>query len=213
MVLLFGLPAQADDSGLYFGFSTTNGTFYGLVIGEPNHFDQSEKQPGNYRYGFGEGGLHLGNGFGLKLASSGGIAFIGVKDSDKILSPLVGLDFGGQVNLNTNGSARSYYQWFPGLSLGLQTRVNDLQLSIMGKGGLGLGNFTSQGLAPSGALSAGGAAYLMYKGFGVGLDVVRFGGSTHVSGSVLGALGEARTSLSVTQMDGECQVTLMVGSF
>ncbi len=192
---------------LYFGASimpVNNGeAHYGFNIGDVNQFDQSEMQLNNYRYGFGYGALQLGNGVGINLQSSSGLTLLGIKGSDKVISPLIGAEFGGKIVANTNGNVSSYYQWFPGFSAGLQVGgTTGVQMALVGKGGIGLGNWGRRDLWPDGSLFVGGALYLNTPAVSVGLEHLTFGSSHVYSANLMGKYENHRITFVGSTMAG-----------
>lgn len=190
--LSYGLGVMPENNSVYVSFN----------LGDDQHFDQNSPQYGYYRYGFGYGNLQLGNGLGFNTATSSGLVLVGIKDSDKDVSPMLGVEPGARIIVNTSESVASYYEVFPAISLGLQVRNSDLQGTVVAKTGFGLGNWGRKDLAPDASLAIGGAAYLNFSVMSIGAEYLAFGRNNMISANLKAKKGDHIFSLILSTING-----------
>jgi hypothetical protein len=135
---------QAYPDGIAFG--ATTGTAKGVSIGDFRVFDQSVKQFGVDRYGFGDSRLQAGDNLGIHLNSTGGMLLGSMEESG--IKPRLGLEYGGRLVANTASKVESYYLWLPALAAGPQIKVVGIEIFPSFRYGASLGNFGKMGLSP-----------------------------------------------------------------
>jgi hypothetical protein len=212
-MILLAYDAYAEQN-ISYGLATSNTGYYSFTVMDIGAFDQSIYSMGNYHYGFGYGSLQIGNGVGIDLSSSSGVVLLGMKNKPTEFSPMFGMELGGRLKANTNSSVVGYYEWYPGFSLGIQARSGSLQYTLVGKGGLAIGNFGRQDVFPNGAMYLGAGSYLNYGYHSLGAEHLVFGGSSTQSLSVKYGVDEYRglsLILAHTQGSGveSCDVKLV----
>lgn len=154
--------------------------FYGLAVAEPNHFDQETREYGFKRYGFGHGGIVIGNGIGLDMQSSSGF----------LLKPFAGplrgaAEIGGRLWVNTNGAILSHYAWHPGLGVGPGFELFGARIQLLAKGGLNVSNYGYQDILPRFRLYTAAGLYLYTKSVSVGAEARTYDGQVHFTADAL----------------------------
>lgn len=163
--------------------------FYGLSVLDTNHFNQGDKYMGLYRYGYGHAGISLGNGIGIRMASSSGWRWLGGLKEQEGLAPLVALEGGGHLEYNTNALIHSYYQWQPGVAVGVQANIAGWHSTLMLQAGPTLGNYSSPNMLPYIEPRVGAGLYTHVGPISIGGTLSLIGPHSDLSVDVLALIG------------------------
>lgn len=155
LLILFmnSLTYASDGIGLGANVGSQSNAF---TVGDYNLFDWDQNFFGYYRYGGGGARLQLGQGVGISMSSTGGIAAYTFDYA------VIGVEpFDGTIVANSNRSVESQYTYTPGISL-----LGKLGPIMLGpKIGLYGGNLGGQGMNPDVSLACGAQALLQLGSF------------------------------------------------
>jgi hypothetical protein len=157
--------------GVLAGTSTKTGTLgsrdgdYALVLDGHNHFNQRLTIWQIRQYGFSQARLELGRGVGIALDAVSGISLLSLKDSQKGMSPFLGIEpFSGRFVMHTRETRRDHYSWFPSAAAGVQYGFASCRILPLAKAGAALGTLTRPSIWPGFGTTLGVATHINCAG-------------------------------------------------
>lgn len=170
--------ASDPDMQVGFGFSLMpKSNYYSLNIGDFNHFKQNSsdsvfKTP---QYGYGRSQFEVGNGIGVNLSAISGTQMYGLGDNERGMSPFLGMELGGRIQLNSADSVNNYYIWHPGIGVGLQTDLGGIRLLGLLRTGAAAETYDRSGILPSFNYMWGYGFNLNTNDLGFSADAIYYG--------------------------------------